>query len=151
MLSTIAGEYRLGADPELRFTPSGKGVCTLRVVNAARKKNDDGSWEDTRTTWVTAELWGQPGENVVESLKSGDLCVIVGKFFIDEWTDNEGGKRQTPKIMVDFIGPSLSWATAKVTKAQRQSQSGGGQQQQQRPADNDPWSTGPAQTDEPPF
>jgi single-strand DNA-binding protein len=58
-LSTIAGEWRLGFDPELRYTPNGKAICTMRAVANDRQKNrQTDEWEDVRTTWVNLEVWG---------------------------------------------------------------------------------------------
>lgn len=148
-LSTIAGEWRLGFDPELRYTPNGKAICTMRAVANDRQRNKaTDEWEDVRTTWVNLEVWGPAGENCAESLAKGDLVTVVGRFYIEEWEDKEGAKRQSPKIMVDSIGPSLAFATAKPTRSQR---TGPTQQQGQAPAE-DPWATGtPATSEVPPF
>jgi single-strand DNA-binding protein len=158
VLPTITGEFRVGADPDLRFTPAGKAVASIRAVASSRKKDEQtGEWSDDKTTWVTLTVWGKPAENLVESIGKGDLLTVIGKLHVEEWEDNEGNKRITPKILVDSIGPSVQFATAKVHKAERAS--GGGSAQ---PADDpwattsppasqpDPWASSPA-TEDPPF
>ena len=154
MLPTISGEFRLGGDPELRYTPNGAAVCNVRAVATSRRKNPQtDQWEDDKQTWVTLQAWNKSAENIAESLSKGDLVSVVGKLHVEEWEDNDGNKRITPKILIDAIGPSLSFATAKVTKAQRsggqQTDPWAGANSAQAPAE-DPWNTSP-QSDEPPF
>jgi single-strand DNA-binding protein len=152
-LPNTSGEFRAAFDPELRFTPSGKAVATLRAVASSRKKDDSGEWVDDKTMWTKVTVWGQTAENVVESIGKGDLFLICnGRTEVEEWTDNEGNKRSGINITANEIGPSLSFQTAKVTRASR---SGGQQSQQQAPAQDsgDPWATGGGAppSDEPPF
>ena len=50
----------LGADPELRYTPSGKAVTNLRVAVNDRSKGTDGEWVE-ETIWIGVEVWEQAG------------------------------------------------------------------------------------------
>lgn len=148
MTPHICGEFRLVADPELRFTPSGAAVCNVRLVAQDRKKDDQtGEWSDdpNNIAWVSGSVWRLKAENVAESLRQGDLVVVVGKLRTREYEVN-GERRTATEINIDHIGASLATATAKVTKAQRQ----GGQQQQSSASAADPWATAPG-GDEPPF
>ena len=43
---------RLTADPDLRFTPSGKAVANLSIAVNHRKKNQQGDWEDSGATYL---------------------------------------------------------------------------------------------------
>lgn len=156
-LPLITGEFRCGGDPELRFTPSGMAVCEVRLVAGSKKKDGD-EWVDDKTSWYTAVAFKQQAEAVAESLQSGMLVTCTGRSHNEEWTDNEDKKRVTAKILIDQIGPSVKWDSARVIKNERQQQGGGNRQQQgggnqqrsnQRPPDNDPWRTSP--DDEPPF
>jgi single-strand DNA-binding protein len=161
-LPNVNGEFRAAADPELRFTPSGKAVATLRAVASSRRKNPETEeWEDDKTFWTKVTIWGQTAENVVESIGKGDLFLIAnGRGETEEWEDKEGQKRVGINVTANEIGPSLNWQTAKVVRAQRsqgqgqqqappQQQQGGQWGQQQ----SDPWQTGGggAPSDEPPF
>lgn len=110
---TLTG--RLGSDPEMRFSASGTAVVSLRVVTNTRW-NDNGEWKDKDTTWWQVTAFKQLAENVTESLRKGDLVVIVGRVFAEDWETKEGEKRTTFKVIADHIGPDLSRATAKVTK-----------------------------------
>ncbi len=161
MLPTIMGEFRVVADPELRFAPSGMAVTKIRAVASKRKKDEaSGEWKDEKTAWVNLAVFQKAAENVAESdLKKGDLITVIGKMSTDEWEDKDGNKRISVEIAVDSIGPALAFNPALPHRADRSGQSGqrgqqssGGAQRSSAPPQNDPWSTGgAAQTDEPPF
>ena len=154
-LPIIHQEYRLGADPELRYTPSGMAVCEMRAVAGARKKTDAGEWVDGDQSWVNLVAFKNLAENCAESLSKGDLVVAIGKLKVENYEDKDGNKRIAVKVTLDAIGPSLTWATAKVARTTRtsgegSSSSGGGTQGE------DPWTTDPpaestTQSSEPPF
>lgn len=148
MLPIIQGEFRAAADPELRFAPSGIAVASLRAVASKRKKDDSGEWVDDKTCWIRVTAFKQVAENIVESITKGDLFILSGKLSTDEWEDKEGNKRISVEVVADSIGPSLAFATAKVSKTQRRE---GGEQQQQGNQQQDQWSTPPSQDDDPPF
>lgn len=153
MLPIIQGEFRAAADPELRFSPSGVAVGSVRAVAAKKKKNDStGEWEDDKLCWIRVTCFKQLAENLVESISKGDSFVLVGKLSTEEWEDKDGNKRTSVEVVADFIGPSIAFATAKVTRAQRAGGGDGGGQPQQA-AGADPWQTpAPAGAPEdPPF
>ena len=159
MLPTTTGEMRVGTDPELRFAPSGMPICSFRAVASSRKKNEQtGEWADDRTSWVTVTTFGTLAENTAESIQAKDLIVVIGRLDVQDWTDNENNKRISVNVIADAIGPSLRWATAKVSQVER-SNGGPPQQQQQsqqwqRPpqqqSGGDPWATPPPQTQQQP-
>lgn len=146
MLPTVHGEFRAGADPELRFTPGGMAITKVRSVASSRKKDDSGEWKDDKTVWVNVVCFNKMAENVAESISKGDLFVVDGRLQVDEWEDKEGGKRTSVEVVANSIGPSLAWSTAKMQKTERSTSSGGSS----NPAGGDPWAA-PAQGEEPPF
>ena len=137
------GEVRLGTEPELRFTPAGMAVCSVRAVSSQRKKVND-EWVDDKTTWTTLVAFGQLAEHMVETVHAKDLVVVDGRLSVEDW--ESGDKKGTSvSVLLDSIGPSLSYATAEVTQVPR---SNGAQQparQQQAAPSQAP------QSDEPPF
>jgi single-strand DNA-binding protein len=150
VLQHVDGEFTIGTDIDMRFTPQGKAIANFRVVSSDRRKNQQtNEWEDTKTSWYTVEVWDRLAENVAESLNKGDKVLIIGKGYVDKYTPQGGGEdRYVPKIIANLIGPSLAFATAKVTKASRSGPSGGGGQgQSSAPPGEDPWATpsGPPQ------
>lgn len=100
-IATIEGT--LGADPELRFTPSGKAVAELRVAVDERRKNDDGDWETVSTSWYKCSVWGRMGEDITESANKGDRVVVMGRLKMEQW-ETDAGPRQAPAITADAVG-----------------------------------------------
>lgn len=141
---TIVG--RLGADPELRFTPSGDAICNMRIVTDRRYKDGD-EWKSADTTWWSVSAWRQLGENVAESLSKGDMVIVRGSIKSREYETKEGEKRTVWEVEAKAVGPDLSRATAKVNKVER---GGGGFP---AAAESDPWATpaATAQTNPIPF
>ncbi len=92
--------------------------------------------------FLRCSIWRQAAENVAESLQRGMRVVVQGRLRQRSYETKEGEKRTVIELEVDEIGPSLRYATAKVTKTSRGSGQGGfgGGQGGAAPAD-DPWST----------
>ena len=154
---TVIGN--LTADPELRFTPSGAAVANFTVASTPRQfDRQSNEWKDGETLFMRCSVWREAAENVAESLQRGARVIVSGRLVSRSWEDKETGqKRSVMEMQVDEVGPSLRYATAKVTKTQRggggggfgggqggQGGYGGGGQGgygQSRP-DSDPWATG---------
>ncbi|GGK73433.1 single-stranded DNA-binding protein [Ornithinimicrobium pekingense] len=120
---TIVGN--LTADPELRFTPSGAAVANFTVASTPRQFDRQANeFKDGETLFMRCSVWREAAENVSESLTRGARVVVTGRLVSRSWQTQEGENRTVMEMQVDEIGPSLRYATAKVTKAQR----GGGQQ-----------------------
>lgn len=115
---TIQG--RLGADPEVRFTPAGKAVASFSVVASRPRKMDNGQWEETETTWYRVTAWDKLAENCAESLTKGDAVIVVGRVYLDEWEDQQGTKRQTLKCAAYTVGVDLKRAIANVQRVRRE-------------------------------
>ena len=65
------------------------------------------------------------GENVVESMSSGDRVMVVGSLNIKRVDDPDGSKKVYPQINVEEIGHTVRLAVTTVTKNER-SEGGGG-------------------------
>jgi single-strand DNA-binding protein len=119
---TVVGN--LTDDPELRFTPSGAAVASFTVASTPRTfdKNSN-EWKDGDALFLRCSIWRQAAENVAESLTKGMRVVVQGRLRQRSYETREGEKRTVVELEVEEVGPSLKYATAKVTKAAR---SGGG-------------------------
>ena len=155
---TVVGN--LTADPELRFTPSGAAVANFTVASTPRTfDRQTQEWKDGDALFLRCNVWRQAAENVAESLTRGARVVVSGRLKQRSFETKEGEKRTVVEIEVDEVGPSLRYATAKVTKASRASGGGTGGGgfggSGSSGGSDDPWSTpstpaGPS-SDEPPF
>ncbi|NYI39910.1 single-stranded DNA-binding protein [Demequina lutea] len=156
---TVIGN--LTGDPELRFIQSGAAVVNFTVASTPRTfDRQSNEWKDGDTLFMRCSLWREAAENVAESLTKGMRVVVLGRLVSRSWEAN-GEKRTVMELQVDEVGPSLRYATAKVTRTQRGgsgggggfSGGGGGGGNASAPAggaDNDPWASAPS-SDEPPF
>ena len=144
---TIVGN--LTGDPELRFIQSGAAVVNFTVASTPRTFNKQANeWKDGETLFMRCSLWRDAAENVAESLTKGMRVIVTGNLVSRSWEAN-GEKRSANELQVDEVGPSLKYATAKVTRTERQP-GGGFSGQSSPPPAADPWNASPA-TDEPPF
>lgn len=154
-LPTITGEFRVVADPELRFSPGGTAVANIRLVANSRKKVND-EWVDDKVVWLRAVAFKTMAENIAESIEKGHLVTVTGRLQTEEYESN-GEKRQAYTVLIDTIGPSLAFRSAKVAASNtgaRTGGGGGGQQQQSSQSSGDggdPWASPSSSTDEPPF
>ena len=93
----------LGADPELKYTPSSRALCNLRVATTEVFKDKAGVKQE-RTEWHRVEVFGKTAQVVRDYCQKGKQVYIEGSIHYDEWTDKDGNKRNTTKIRVS--GPN---------------------------------------------
>lgn len=106
-------------DPELRFTPAGAAVANFRIASTPRTYDKaSGEWKDGEALFLTCSVWRQYAENVAETLTRGMRVVVQGRLKARTWQTKEGENRTSFEVEVDEVGPSLRYATAKVTKAE---------------------------------
>ena len=150
---TIIGN--LTADPELRFTPNGAAVANFTVASTPRTfDRQSNEWKDGETLFLRCSIWREAAENVAESLTKGMRVVAQGALKQRSY-EKDGQTRTVYEMDVQEIGPSLKYATAKVTRSQRGNsnsapsqpqQSGGwGQPAPQSAPAQDPWLGGQQQ------
>jgi single-strand DNA-binding protein len=87
----------LGADPELRYTPSGKAVVNLRVAVNDRFRGQDGEWQE-ETYWFRVEAWEQAAERLAEQLRKGNKVFVEGQLRPREYEGSDGQKRTSLDI-----------------------------------------------------
>ena len=154
-LITVIGN--LTDAPELRFTPSGAAVANFTVASTPRSFDKaSNEWKDGDTLFMRCSLWREAAENVAESLAKGVRVIVSGRLVQRSYDTKEGEKRTVVELQVDEIGPSLKYATAKVTRAAKNSAGGGGGFTAPGGGKPDPWATDSAPAgngfaEEPPF
>jgi single-strand DNA-binding protein len=92
----------LTRDPELRHTPSGTPVCSLRVAVNTRRKDETGQWTD-KPNYFDITVWGQQGENCAQYLAKGRPIAVDGRLEWREWEAQDGSKRQAVEIVADSV------------------------------------------------
>ena len=93
----------LGADPELRYTPSGQAVCDLRLATNESWTDKSGQKQE-RTEWHRVVMWGKPAEICKQYLTKGQKLYIEGRLQTRSWDDKEGNKKYSTEIIgTDFM------------------------------------------------
>jgi single-strand DNA-binding protein len=92
----------LTRDPELRNTPSGTSVCSLRLAVNTSRKDASGQWVD-KPNYFDITVWGRQGENVAQYLSKGRPVAVDGRLEWREFTDKEGNNRQAVEIVADSV------------------------------------------------
>ena len=92
----------LTRDPELRHTPSGTAVCSLRLAVNSRRKDQSGQWVE-KPNYFDITVWGQQGENCAQYLSKGRPVAIDGRLEWREWDAQDGSKRQAVEVIADSV------------------------------------------------
>src|SRR5213595_3427091 len=92
----------LTRDPELRSTPSGTSVCSLRIACNTRRKDGSGEWVD-KPNYFDVTVWGAQGENCATYLSKGRPVAVDGRLEWREWEAQDGSKRQAVEIVADTV------------------------------------------------
>lgn len=93
---------RIGADPVVRHTPSGRAVAEVRLCVDRPRKGSDGSWTTT-PEWFTWVAWERDAEVMSKYVHKGDLLLLEGAAYTESWEDREGNKRYAVKFKVGRI------------------------------------------------
>jgi len=92
----------LTKDPELRYTPQGTAVATLRLaVNNSFKDKAGQIQKDT--CFINATVWAQPAEACNQYLKKGSPVFVEGTLQSRSWKDNEGKNRTTIEVRAQRV------------------------------------------------
>lgn len=91
----------LTRDPELRYTPNGKGVAEFGIAvnrvwtSEAGEKKEDVSFFDI-------QAWGRTAEVISQYFKKGNPILVTCRAKLEQWDDkNDGRKRSKIKFIVD--------------------------------------------------
>jgi single-strand DNA-binding protein len=102
-LNKVQMTGRLGADPEMRYTPQGHAVTTFRAASNRSWRTAEGeSHEDTE--WFRVVAWNKLAEICNQWLSKGSRVYVEGRMQTRQWQDQEGQTRyQTEVIAIDII------------------------------------------------
>ena len=96
----------LTRDPELRHTPGGTPVCSLRIAVNSRRKDETGQWVD-KPNYFSISVFGNQAESCAQYLSKGRPVAVDGRLDWREWQAQDGGKRESVEIVaesVQFLG-----------------------------------------------
>lgn len=95
---------RLGQDPEVRATPSGQSVATLRVATSESWVKD--GQREERTEWHRVIVWGRQAETVGKYLTKGRAVFIEGKIQTRSWDDQQSGQK---RFMTEIVASNVQF------------------------------------------
>lgn len=84
---------RLGRDPEIRYTTSGKAVASFSIACSEKRGGEE------TTEWVNVVTWEKLAEICGQYLVKGSLVFISGRMQTRKWQDKDGGTRYTTEIV----------------------------------------------------
>src|ERR1700754_4678054 len=123
----------LGADPEVRYLPSGDAVANIRLATTDRYKDKASGEMKELTEWHRVAFFGRLAEIVNEYLKKGSSVYIEGRIRTRKWTDQSGQERYSTEIVADQMqmlggrsGPSAGGDDAGYSRSAPAERSGGG-------------------------
>jgi single-strand DNA-binding protein len=94
----------LGADPEMRYTPSGAGVTNFRVAVSRNRRGSDGNMVD-ETEWFRVVAWDSPNYKLAEIcneyLRKGQKVYVEGRLQSRKYTDKDGIERTSVEIVAN--------------------------------------------------
>lgn len=99
-MNVVALIGRVVADPELRYTPSGLAVTTLRIAVDRRFKSQSGEKE---TDFFDVVAWRQNAEFAANYLTKGRLVAVNGSLQQQSWVQQDGQKRTKIQIVADNL------------------------------------------------
>src|SRR5262245_31543055 len=101
-LNKVQMTGRLGADPEMRFTPQGHAVTTFRVASNRSWRTAEGeAHEDTE--WFRVVAWNKLAEICNQWLSKGSRVYVEGRMQTRQWQDQEGQTRYLSEVIANDI------------------------------------------------
>ena len=98
MLNKIVTIGRLTRDPEVRYTQSGKAVCTFSIAV------DDGYGENRKAYFFPVVVWNKAADACGNSLCKGSKVAVTGKLTSRQYDNSEGTKVTAFEIVADAFG-----------------------------------------------
>ncbi|VAW39026.1 Single-stranded DNA-binding protein [hydrothermal vent metagenome] len=123
---------RLGADPEIRYTPSGAAVANFTLATSENWKDKDGNKQE-KTEWHRIVAFAKLAEICGQYLNKGKQIYIEGRIQTRQWEDRDGNKKYTTEIVANQMQMLGS-----PGQNQQQAAPGGAQGNAPRAGENEP-------------
>lgn len=91
---------RLGRDPEMRYTPSGRPVTTFNIATSRTWNTSEGE-RRTETEWFNIVAWGSLAEICKQYLTKGQQVYVEGRIQSRHWEDQEGIRHSSTEIVAN--------------------------------------------------
>jgi single-strand DNA-binding protein len=101
MLNKVMLIGRLGADPEVRYMPSGDAITTIRLATSRRWKDRTTGERKEDTEWHRVVFFAGLAKVAGDYLKKGSQCYVEGRIRTNKWQGQDGQDRYTTEIIAD--------------------------------------------------
>ena len=91
----------LGADPEVRYLPSGDAITNIRIATTESWKDKGSGEKKEETEWHRVAFFGKLAEIAGEYLKKGSAVYVEGRIKTRKWQDKDGQDRYSTEIVAD--------------------------------------------------
>ena len=104
MINKVILIGNLGADPEVRYMPSGDAVANVRIATSDTWKDKNTGERQERTEWHNVVFFGKVAEIVKQYVHKGSKIYVEGKLRTRKWQGQDGQDRYTTEVVVDMNG-----------------------------------------------
>lgn len=91
----------LGADPEIRYMPSGDAIATIRLATTRRWKDRNTNERKEETEWHRVVFFSGLAKVVEEFLRSGSRIYVEGRLHTQKWQGQDGQDRYSTEIVAE--------------------------------------------------
>lgn len=112
----------LGADPEVRYLPSGDAIANIRVATTESWKDKASGEKKEHTEWHRCNLFGRLAEIAGEYLKKGASVYVEGRIRTRKWTDQAGVDKYSVEVVVEtlkMLGSRQDGGSSQQSREQR--------------------------------
>lgn len=88
----------LGADPEVKYLPSGDAVANLSLATTDKWNDKKTGEKQERTEWHRISFFGKAAEVIAQYCTKGSSLYVEGSIQTRKWQDKEGNDRYTTEI-----------------------------------------------------
>ena len=103
MLNKVMLIGRLGADPEVRYMPSGDAITNIRLATSIRWKDKQTGERKEETEWHRVVFFRGLAKIAGEYLKKGSQVYVEGRIRTNKWQGQDGQDRYTTEIIADVM------------------------------------------------
>ena len=91
---------RIVAEPELKQTPSGASVCSIRIAVNRRFQSRD-SQQQNEADFFNVTAWQNTAEFIAKYFHKGSAICVCGRIQTRTWVDQSGQKRYVTDIIAE--------------------------------------------------
>jgi single-strand DNA-binding protein len=142
-IPTIQGLAGITAEPEMKYTPGGKAVLSVRLAFSDRKYNEQTrQWDTSKSFYVDGTAWEETAERLSAQLAKGDQVYVEGRIETQQW-EKDGEKKSKPVLQLRTVR-KLEKGTAQPQQNGGGFNSGGNPAHGGQPAPTGNWGNQPA-------